>query len=245
MPCLLFNGSGLVKTVQFKKPSYIGDPINSIKIFNEKEVDEIIFIDIMASKEKRKPMFEKLKDLTSEAFMPFTYGGGVSELEDFKTLFSIGVEKVAVNSLLFTNPNVVKKACELFGAQSVVGVMDVKKNFWKSPKVHNSIHGDSKRSIEEYLHYLQDEIGVGEILVQSVDLDGTWGGLDHDLIQQIARIAKIPIIALGGAKDTMDIEKALYESNAEAVAIGSMAVYQKKGMGVLINFPKRDQIIRE
>lgn len=245
MPCLLFNGSGLVKTIQFKKPDYIGDPINSIKIFNDKEVDEIIFIDIEAGAKKRKPLFDKLQSFTSEAFMPFAYGGGVSELSDFKKLFSLGVEKVAVNGLIFDNPNVIKEASNIFGCQSVVGVIDVKKNFWGAPKVYNHIHGNIDRSLEEHITYLQDELGVGEILLQSVDREGTWEGFDHELIKKATSIAKIPLIALGGAKDKEDIKKALYESNADAVAMGSMSVYQKKGMGVLINFPKRDDIIRE
>ncbi len=244
IPCLLYNGVGLVKTIRFDKPNYIGDPINAIKIFNEKEVDEIILLDILASKEKRKPHFDKIQMFTSEAFMPFTYGGGVSEFEDFKKLFSIGIEKVAVNTLLYKNPNVVKEACDTFGSQSVVGVIDVKKNFWKKEKVFNKELGNIEQTIEEYALYLQNEIGVGEIMLQNVDRDGTWEGLDQELIKRITSQSKIPVIACGGTKDVEDIKKALFESNADAVAVGSMAVYQKKNMGVLINFPKRASIIQ-
>jgi cyclase len=244
MPCLLFNGRGLVKTIKFKHPDYVGDPINAIKIYNEKEVDELILLDIQASRENRKPHFDKIKEYASECFMPFTYGGGVNDLEDFKRLFAIGVEKVAVNSLLLKQPQVVKKAVELFGAQAIVGVIDVKPVKGEN-KPFNYTNLSITQNLSTYCNYLQNEIGVGELLLQNADREGTWQGYDHALIKSIVEQIQIPLIALGGAASPADIKKVLYETGASAAAIGSMAIYQKKDMGVLIRFPKREQIIIE
>jgi cyclase len=245
MPCLLFNGRGLIKTIRFKTPGYIGDPINAIKIFNEKEVDELILLDINASIEKRKPEFEKIKEYASECFMPFTYGGGVKEISDFKKLFSIGVEKVAVNTLLLSDPETVKKGVALFGAQAIIGVVDVKNGDKGKPSPFNHSGMNITKDLLAYCDYLQNEIGVGELLLQNIDREGTWNGFDHDLVRLVTNHCKIPVIALGGASDTSDIKKVLYESGASAAAIGSMAVYQKKDMGVLIRFPKREAVIIE
>ena len=245
MPCLLFNGRGLVKTIKFKHPDYVGDPINAIKIYNEKEVDELILLDINASIEKRKPNFEKIKEFASECFMPFTYGGGVSELSDFQNLFSLGVEKVAVNTLILKYPETVKKAVELFGAQAIVGVVDVKTNFLGKTIPFNNAGLSIHQELIEYCNYLQNEIGVGEILFQNIDREGTWKGYDHELIKRILQHLKVPLIVLGGANNAADIKKVLYETGASAAALGSMAVYQKKDMGVLICFPKRENVITE
>jgi cyclase len=244
MPCLLFNGRGLIKTIKFRHPDYVGDPINAIKIYNEKEVDELILLDIQASRENRKPHFDKIKEYASECFMPFTYGGGVSDLEDFKKLFAIGVEKVAVNSLLLKQPRVVQKAVELFGAQAIVGVVDVKQVKGEH-KPFNYTNLSIAQDLSTYCNYLQNEIGVGELLLQNADREGTWQGYDHALIKSIVEQIQIPLVALGGATSPADIKKVLYETGASAAAIGSMAVYQKKDMGVLIRFPKREQIIIE
>lgn len=245
IPCLLYNGRGLVKTIKFKHPDYVGDPINAIKIFNEKEVDEIILLDINASIEKRKPNFEKIKEFASECFMPFTYGGGVNEIEDFQKLFSLGIEKVAVNTLIFNNPKIVKDAIEKYGAQAIIGIVDVKTNLFGKPNVFNKMGYKTSKSIIDYCRYIQTEIGVGEILFQNIDREGTWLGYDHPLIKSILQNIKVPLIALGGASDNSDIKKVLYETGVSAAAIGSMAVYQKKNMGVLIRFPKRESIIIE
>ena len=245
MPCLLFNGSSLVKTKKFKKPVYIGDPINAIKIYNEKEVDELVFLDINASIEKRKPDFEMIKQITSECFMPFTYGGGVSNIDDFKTLFSLGVEKVALNTLILKSPETVKQAVAMFGAQAIISVVDIKSSLFGKQKIYNKTGFSYGKSIKSYLHYLQDEIGVGEILIQNVDREGTWEGYDHELILELSKECKVPLIALGGANSPQDIERVLYTSGADGSAIGSLAVFQKKDMGVLIKFPNRNLIIKE
>ncbi len=242
MPCLLFNGSSLVKTVRFSTPDYVGDPVNAIKIYNEKEVDELIFLDINATREKRKPYFDKIKKYASECFMPLTYGGGVSEIDDFKKLYSIGVEKVAVSSILFSHPKTVTDAVKLFGSQAVVGVLNTKTIAGKV-QVYNHVGYNTTKTIEEYIDHLQNEIGVGEILFQNVDLEGTWSGFNIDLMKKIIHASKVPVIVLGGAGNVDDIKNA-YVNGAQAVALGSMAVYQKKNMGVLIRFPKRKLIFQ-
>jgi cyclase len=242
---LLYDGTGLVKTVKFKNPSYIGDPINAIKIYNEKEVDELILIDINASKQKRKPNFNKLADMAGEAFMPFAYGGGVKRYEDFETLYKIGVEKVIVNSLVQENPDVIKKVVANYGAQAVVACLDFKKPVFGRKSPSSYIGNKIKYSLLDYAKHVEKEIGVGELMVQSMDNDGTWEGYDYDITGQIVSSVDIPVIACGGCGSIEDLKKVLYTTHANAAAIGSMTVYSKKGMGVLINFPNRNQVIIE
>lgn len=245
IPCLLYDGSGLVKTIKFKNPTYIGDPINAIKIYNDKEVDELVIIDISASKQKRKPNFTKIADMASEAFMPFAYGGGVKTFDDFATLYKIGIEKVVVNSLIQEDPAVIKKVLNHYGAQAVVACVDFKKSLFGTKAPYSYIGHKIKYSMMDYANYLVNEIGVGEIMLQSVDNEGTWEGYDFEITKQLTQAIQVPIIAAGGCGQLSDLKKVLYDSNAQAAAIGSMAVYSKKGMGVLINFPNRNDIIIE
>jgi imidazole glycerol-phosphate synthase subunit HisF len=245
IPCLLYDGSGLVKTVKFKNPSYVGDPINAIKIYNDKEVDELILIDINASKQKRKPNFDKIADMASEAFMPFAYGGGVKTYEDFATLYKIGVEKVVVNALVQENPELIKKVVENYGAQAVVACIDYKKPMFGQKAPYSYIGNKIKYDLIQYAQYLANDLGVGELMVYSVDRDGTWEGYDIEVTEQIIHSVEIPIIACGGCGNIEHLEQVLYQTNVNAAAIGSMAVYSKKGMGVLINFPDRALVIRE
>lgn len=245
MPCLLYDGKGLVKTVKFKNPSYIGDPINAIKIFNEKEVDELILIDITASKEKRKIDISRIAGFAGECFMPFAYGGGVKTVSEFYELYKNGVEKVIVNSLIFEKPEVIKEAVNKYGSQAVVACIDLKKNILGKKTVYSHLGKSIKYTPVELVKYVEEELGAGELFLYSVDNEGTWDGFDYDLISQITSISKLPIIACGGAGSNEHLKKVLYESNANAAAIGSMSVYSKKGMGVLINFPKRTDIIIE
>lgn len=245
IPCLLYDGSGLVKTVRFKNPSYVGDPINAIKIYNDKEVDELILIDINASKQKRKPNFDKIADMASEAFMPFAYGGGVKTYEDFAKLFKLGIEKVIVNSLIQENPKVIQKVVADYGAQAVVACIDFKKPMFGQKTPASYLGNKLKLGLTDYAKYLEKDLGVGELMVQSMDLDGTWEGYDYEVTAQILNHVDIPVIACGGCGHTDHLKQILYQTNAQAAAIGSMAVYSKKGMGVLINFPQREKIIRE
>ena len=245
IPCLLYDGNGLVKTVKFKNPSYVGDPINAIKIYNDKEVDELIVLDINASKQKRKPNFDKIADMASEAFMPFAYGGGVKTFDDFYQLYKIGVEKVIINSLIQENPEVIKKVIENYGAQAVVACIDFKKPLFGVKEPYSYIGHKIKWSLLQYANYLEKEIGVGELMLYSVDRDGTWEGYDYEITELLLNSINIPVIACGGCGKIDDLKKILYETNANAAAIGSMAVYSKKGMGVLINFPNRNNVIIE
>lgn len=245
MPCLLYDGNGLVKTVKFKNPSYVGDPVNAIKIYNEKEVDELVVIDINASKQKRKPNFDKISDMAGEAFMPFAYGGGVKTYDDFARLYKMGVEKVIVNSLIQEQPEVIKKVVADYGAQAVVGCIDFKKALMGGKAPHSYIGNKIKYTLVDYAKYLTTNIGVGELMLYSVDKDGTWEGFDYETIAKIAQAVDVPVIASGGCGSVEDLRKVLYEAGANAAALGSMAVYSKKGMGVLINFPEREKIINE
>lgn len=245
IPCLLYDGSGLVKTVKFKHPAYVGDPVNAIKIFNEKEVDELILIDINASRQKRKPNFDKIADMAGEAFMPFAYGGGVKTFDDFARLYKSGVEKVVVNSLIQENPEIIKKVIAHYGSQAVVACIDLKKTLFGEKKPYSYLGYKIKVTLNQYAHYLSHELGVGELMLYSVDKDGTWEGYDHEMIAQLINAVEIPVIACGGCGSVEDLKTVLYQTDVNAAAIGSMAVYSKKGMGVLINFPARDLIIRE
>ena len=245
IPCLLYDGVGLVKTIKFKNPSYIGDPINAIKIYNEKEVDELIVIDINASKQKRKPNFDKIADMASEAFMPFAYGGGVKTFDNFASLYKIGIEKIIVNSLIQENPEIIKKVIAHYGSQAVIACIDFKKIMFSGIIPYSYIGNKIKMSLEDYANYLTTDIGVGELMLQSIDKDGTWEGFDDEIISTILNSVEIPVIACGGCGSIEDLKTVLYKTNANAAAIGSMAVYSKKGMGVLINFPDREKVIVE
>ena len=242
MPCLLYCNRGLYKTVKFKNPNYIGDPINAIKIFNEKEVDELIFLDITASSEKREPDFKMISDIASECFMPLCYGGGVKTIDQIRKIFEIGVEKISLNTSAIDTPQLVTDAAKLFGSQAVIVSVDIKMNFWGKSEV---VKNRATKSIGEHPVVFvkrMEDAGAGELLITSVDREGTWQGYDVELIEAITSSVTIPVIANGGAGNLFHIEEVVKKSKASAVALGSMAVYQKKGFGVLINFPKREDI---
>jgi cyclase len=242
MPCLLVQDGALVKTVQFKNPSYVGDPVNAIRIYNEKEVDELILLDIGATSEGRGPLFSMLKDVASECFMPLCYGGGIRSLEDIGQIVSIGIEKVAINSYALERPGFIKEASAAFGSQSIIVAVDVRRTLWG--KYHVVSRGGRKVEKGDPVDVARtmEEAGAGELLLTSVDRDGTWSGYDIDLIRRVTSAVGIPVIACGGAGRTEDFGKAVKEGGASAAAAGSMVVYQKKGMGVLINYPGRDEI---
>ncbi len=246
IPILLTDGESLIKTKQFKNPKYIGDPINAIKIFNDKEVDELALIDILATKENRSPNFDLIQQITNECFMPLMYGGGVRTLSDFETLFRMGVEKVLVNRLLFDNPKVVTQAIDIFGSQSIVASLDLKKTFWtKDLKPYNYVKDKyiEFNSLDSILKFLEIDLKVGELFINFVDKEGTWLGLDLNLIQLIRSKTKLPLIVSGGAKSLDDIQQVFLNTNVDAIGIGAMSVYQGKDKGVLINFPKTENIL--
>lgn len=183
--------------------------------------------------------------MASEAFMPFAYGGGVKTFDDFAKLYTLGVEKVVVNSLIQENPEVIKKVVAHYGAQAVVACIDFKKPLFGSKSPYSYAGHKIKYNLLDYARYLAADLGVGELMLYSVDQDGTWEGYDYEVTGQILNHVDIPVIACGGCGSITDLKKVLYETNANAAAIGSMAVYSKKGMGVLINFPARNKVIIE
>ena len=237
IPCLLLRNNGLVKTVRFKDPKYVGDPINAVRIFNEKEVDELIFLDIDASKKGASPNFGLIKDIALECFMPFCYGGGVRAIEDIRKIFSLGAEKVSINSAGLRNPALIKEAAATFGSQSVVAAIDVKKDFLGRYRVYD--HSKNKTINIDPVEFARKAtgMGAGEILINSVDRDGTGEGYDLELVRKVSDSVTVPIIALGGAGNVDDIVKAIKEGRASAAAAGSMFVFHGKYRAVLITYP--------
>lgn len=242
IPCLLLDKDGLYKTVQFKKPIYVGDPINAVKIYNEKEVDELMILDYTASRDKREPNYDLLKQLASECFMPLAYGGGINKYEQAAKLFELGIEKVALNNSAIENPNLIKEITSVYGNQSVIVSLDIKKNLWGKYTVF-TMNG-SKKVQEDLVHLLKkiENLGAGELLITNIDREGTWTGYDIELIKLVSENVNIPVIANGGCGNINHISDAVKLGKASAVALGSMAVFQKKGMGVLISFPKYDEL---
>ncbi len=241
IPCLLLNNNGLVKTIKFKNPSYVGDPINAVKIFNDKEVDELVFLDITASTEKKGPNFKLLSEISTECFMPLGYGGGISTLQEIEQLFNLGIEKVILNSNAFSKPELLKQAITIFGSQSIVASMDVRKNWLTKKQTVYTLGGQYNTKINplEYAKQMED-IGVGELIVNSIDQDGTMDGYDYGLIKNISESVKIPIVALGGAGSIEDLQKAK-ASGASALSAGSLFIYQKPHRAVLITYPSKEE----
>ncbi len=242
IPCLLLKGNGLVKTIQFKNPTYIGDPINAVKIFNDKEVDELVFLDITATQEKKGPNFKILSEIATECFMPVGYGGGISTLQEIEQLFNLGIEKVILNSNAYAKPELLKQAIHIFGSQSIVVSMDVKKHWLTKKQAVYTLNGTQNTGFSpiEYAKKMAD-LGVGEIIVNSIDKDGTMTGFDCALINTISSEVNIPIVALGGAGSIEDLGKAK-NAGASAVAAGSLFVFQKAHRAVLITYPTSNEI---
>jgi cyclase len=237
IPCLLLRNGGLVKTFQFDKPKYVGDPINAVRIFNEKEVDEIVILDITATPDKREPNFELIKDLASQAFMPLAYGGGITTIQQIEKLFSIGIEKVVLDTIVSTNPNLIKQASDIAGSSSVVVCMDVKSRLFGKPTVFNHAGKvDTKQDPIQFAQKMQ-ELGAGELIFNSIDRDGMQKGYDLPMIEKIAKAIDIPLVALGGAATLEDFRKAV-DHGASAVAAGSMFVFHGKHKAVLITYPE-------
>ena len=236
IPVLLLKKNGLYKTTQFKNPRYVGDPINIVRIFNEKECDELVILDIDASISEKKPNFTLIESIASECFMPLAYGGGIQNLEDISTLFSIGIEKVILNSAALKNPLFVREASNRFGSQSIVVSVDVKKNLWGEYSLfsHSQVHYENFDLIQ-YLKALE-KFGVGEIMLNSVDLDGTMKGYDYKLIKKISKILSVPLIVCGGAGSTSDLIQGKI-AGASGVAAGSLFIYHGPHKAVLINYP--------
>ena len=243
IPCLQLIDESLVKTIKFGKHGYIGDPINTVRIFNELEVDELCFLDIRATVENRSPNFRILEEIANECFMPLSYGGGIKDAQTAQKILSRGFEKIVVNTAAFFDKSLVKKISEYSGNQSVIGSIDVKKNFWGKYQVY--VADGTKKIDIDVISWAQEleALGAGEILITSMDQDGTWNGYDNELVSMITKAVRVPVIANGGAGNVNHIAEVVKTGGASAVALGSMVVYQKKGMGVLVNFPDKQALL--
>lgn len=242
IPCLLLKNKGLVKTVQFKEPRYVGDPINAVWIFNQKEVDELIFLDIMATKESNKPSIELISKISDECFMPLTVGGGIRSVEDIKELLNAGAEKVSINTYAVENPSFIKEASDVFGSQSIVVSIDAKRHKKGLYEVFTH-RGTRPAGIDPVSLAVQMEgMGAGEILINSIDREGTMEGYDIQLIREVSDAVNIPVIACGGAGKLEDFADAINVGHASAVAAGSFFVFHGRRRAVLINFPTREEL---
>lgn len=236
IPVLLLHKGGLYKTKQFKNPSYVGDPINAVRIFNEKEVDEILILDIDSSKGNKPPNYSLIEEIVSEAFMPVGYGGGVSSLEIAQKVFQLGIEKVVINTALQQNQKLLAEIASIYGAQAVVASIDYKRSFIGGTKVYFT-NGNKKSTFSpQELAQIAENAGAGELILNSIDREGSYKGYDIDLLKQIINTVKIPVVVSGGASDTSDFDAAK-EAGASGMAAGSMFIYQRPHNAVLISYP--------
>jgi len=243
IPCMLLKGEGLVKTVKFKDPKYLGDPINIVRIFNDKEVDELILLDILATTENRRPNFELLGKITSECFMPLGYGGGIRDMEDVKKLLAIGVEKFVLNTSAVENPSLIRQAADHAGSQAVVISMDVKKTLFGKYEVFTRA-GKKGMGLDPVKFAVDMENhGAGEVFVNSIDRDGTMQGYDLELVGRVAESVTVPVVACGGAGNIQHLAEAV-KAGASAAAAGSMFVFQGPLRGVLISYPAQEDLKR-
>ena len=240
IPCLLVKDKGLVKTVNFKDPKYVGDPINAVRIFNEKEVDELIVLDIDATLNKRGPDYSMIEILATECRMPLCYGGGIATCDQIQRIIQLGVEKVAISSAALEHPNLVTKASEYVGNQSVVVVLDVKKNnidgkyeVW----THNGSRNTGKCPLEFAMQ--MERFGAGEIVINSIDNDGVMKGYDLALVEKIRELIRLPLTVLGGAGSLHDIGQLINKYGSIGAAVGSLFVFKGVYRAVLINYPNR------
>src|SRR5215831_10967263 len=241
IPVLLLQNGGLVKSVKFKKYIYVGDPINAVKIFNEKEIDEIVVLDIDASREKRPPAMQKIKEIAGEAFIPLAYGGGISTIDEIKELFYIGVEKVILNYNAVHKPELIHEAAKLVGSQSIVVSMDIKKNWLGKCKVFTSNGTENTGYDPAAFAKKMEDTGAGEIFLNSIERDGTYEGYDLELIKEVTSGLTIPLIACGGASGVNDFSQAV-QHGASAVAAGSLFVFQRPHNAVLISYPSQKEL---
>jgi cyclase len=244
IPVLLLSRGGLVKTERFAKPRYIGDPINAVRIFNDHRADELMFLDILATRERRLISLDFVRDVGEEANMPFAVGGGIRSLEDIRNILSAGAEKVVLNSHAAENPEFIAAAADAFGSSTITICIDVRPR--RLGGLRAWVAGGTRatsRAPEEFARTAQ-EMGAGEIVVQSIPRDGTMAGYDLDLIKRVSDVVTIPVVALGGARGLDDLRRAYHETHASGLAAGSMFVFHGPKRGVLINYPDREEIAR-
>lgn len=248
IPCLLVHDKGLVKTVQFKDPKYVGDPINAVRIFNEKESDELMVIDIDATRDNREPDYKMIEHLAAECRMPLCYGGGVKTAEQAQRIFSLGVEKIAISSAAIHTPELVSEMADRVGSQSVVVVVDVKKKLLGGYEMytHNGKKSTGKNPFEFVAK--MESLGAGEIVVNSIDQDGVMKGYDLALIEKIRQSISLPLTVLGGAGSLQDIGNLINKYGIIGAAAGSLFVFKGVYKAVLINYPnwnEKDKLINE
>jgi cyclase len=241
IPILLLKDMGLYKSVKFKDHKYVGDPINAIKIFNEKEVDELVFLDINASANGKEPNYQMLEDIASECFMPLCYGGGIKNLVQIEKILYSGVEKISINTASVEDIDLIKNAAYKFGSSTIVVSIDAKKGFLSGYATYTkSGKQNTKKNPVDFAKYIEDQ-GAGEILLTSIDADGTMSGYDLDLIRNVSNSVSIPVIASGGAGSIQHMKEAV-NVGASAVAAGSFFVFQGKHRAVLITYPSRNEL---
>ena len=244
IPCLLLRRNGLVKTVKFENAKYVGDPINTVRIYNEKEVDELFFLDITATPDKKDPPYEMIREIATECFMPFAYGGGVRTFEQAARIFGIGAEKVCLTTQAAETPELLSRIADKFGSQAVVASIDAKRDFFGRYRVvTNGARTATGKDVVEQAK-LMEKMGAGEILLTSVDRDGTFEGYDVELVRKVTRAVSIPVVACGGAGKLEHLPAPVKEGGASAVACGSLFVYQGKHRAVLTNYPTRAELTR-
>ena len=241
IPTLLIDDRDLIKTIQFGERTYLGDPVNAVKIFNRKGIDELSILDIGATKNNREPDFEFLKDIASEAFMPLSYGGGIKTVEQIHDLLAIGYEKVIINTEIIRNPRLIRQAADMFGSQSIVASIDAK-----------NVNGHYKCCIAGGTEFVEirpaelaqeaEELGAGEIIINSIDQDGMMAGYDIELVRSVVDAVKIPVTAIGGAGGIDDLKKVLVKGHAHAASGGSMFVYYGRLKAVLITAPSEQEL---
>jgi cyclase len=241
IPGLLLANNRIVKTVKFKNPTYIGDPVNTLRIFNRKEVDEILILDILATSTGKGPNYELLAEMASEAFMPLAYGGGIASIESMEKIFSLGFEKVVLNTAALHNPQLLIDAIKQFGSQSIVVCIDLKKSFLGTFKPHfDNGKQAATVNLNEYLSYLS-ESKVGEIIINNIDRDGTMEGYDLKLIRDVSALVDAPLVAMGGAGHLNHFKEAKL-AGADALGAGSIFVYHGKKKGILLTYPHYDDL---
>lgn len=241
IPTLLLHDKGLVKTVNFKSPKYVGDPINAVRIFNEKEVDELAFFDIDASVLNRDPDYSLIEKLANQSRMPLCYGGGVKTVEQAQRIFSLGIEKIALSSAIIENPQLVTQIAERVGSQSVIVVLDVKKKLLGGYEIYT--HNGRKATGINPVKFAKEIqiLGAGEIIINSIDQDGVMKGYDLNLIDKIEETISIPMTVLGGAGSLEDMEKVIDKHGVIGVSAGSLFVFKGPYKAVLINYPNQDE----
>lgn len=243
IPCLLLRNGGLVKTIRFSDPKYVGDPINAIRIFNDKEVDELMVLDITASKEKKEPNYALIEQFASECFMPLSYGGGIKNMEQAQRLFNSGIEKICLQTSVLDDLSLVKNLSDKWGSSSILVSIDVKKNWMGQPKLYSAATG--KTLDKKWTDFMLEAVkaGAGEIVLNAVDKDGTMKGMDTELIKEAAKLLSVPLVAVGGAGSLADI-KAAVDAGANAVSAGAFFVFQGPHRAVLITYPKYKELVQ-